>query len=83
MVCKVFQIKNNKICYKKFTKKGNYCLPAIIEGIASSHEYLVKFIIDDKMLKIEKKLKYICDYHLIKACSDEVFKLILNDLNKE
>ena len=35
------------------------------------------------MLKIEKNIKYICDYRLIKACSDEAFKLILNDLNKE
>ena len=33
LICKVFLIKNNKICYKKFAKKGNYCLPAIIEGI--------------------------------------------------
>ena len=35
------------------------------------------------MLKMEKNIKYICNYGLIKAYSDEPFKLILNDLNKE
>ena len=83
LICKVFKLNKKKITYKKLTKKGNYCLLAIIHGIASSHEYFVKFVLDEENLNIKKNIKYICDYRLIKACSNEAFNIILKNLNNE
>lgn len=48
VISTTFILKNNKLSLYKFCKKGTYSLPAIILDIASSHEYYVKFLYDNK-----------------------------------
>jgi len=80
LICKNFDLKGNKLKFKKFAKKGYYTLPAIILGSASSHEYYVKFPLSFDSIKIKKNKKYICEYRLIKKCSENVYNQILSNL---
>ena len=78
LICKIF--KGNKLKYKKFAKKGNYSLPAVIIGTASSNEYYVKFPVSFEKLKIIKNKKNICDYRLIKECNEKAYHQLLSKL---
>ena len=75
-ICKIF--KGNKLKYKKFAKKGNYSLPAVIIGTASSNEYYVKFPSFFENLKIIKNKKNICDYRFIKECNEKAYHQLLS-----
>ena len=80
LICKLFQLKENKLKYKNFAKKGNYSLPAVIIGTASSNEYYVKFPVSFENLKIIKNKKYICDCRLIKECNEKAYHQLLSKL---
>ena len=48
-------MSNNILKFKKFSKKGNYTIPAKILGVASTYEYYVEFYLSFDNLKIELK----------------------------
>ena len=76
LISNKFILKNKKIKYKKFSKKCNYCIPAIICDTSFSSEYFIQFIFNLDSLGLKKCIKYICDYRLIKECTEEVFNTI-------
>ena len=61
-------------------KNGNYSLPAVIIGTASSNENYVKFPASFENLIIIKNKKNICDYRLIKECNEKAYHQLLSKL---
>ena len=82
LISNKFVLKNKKIKYKKFSKKCNYTIPAIICDTVSSSEYCIQFLFDLDSLGLKKDINYICDYRLIKECSEEVFNTLKKNYNK-
>jgi len=59
LISNKFVLKNKKIKYKKFSKKYNYTIPAIICDTASSCEYFIQILFDLDSLGLKKGIKYI------------------------
>ena len=54
--------------FKKFKKKGKYCIPWIVFGNNGSNDYKIIFPLDFKDL-IKDKVYYV-DFHLLKKFSN-------------